>query len=90
MLVQSNLSTLDALNARHRTLSYEHERLAKQHAQVRNAHTRLQTELAGWKARYTDLEKIQREEEAKVKELREEVSRGRKALEGVRIAASVS
>jgi hypothetical protein len=30
------------------------------------------------------------QEEVKVKELREEVSRGRKAIDGVRVAASVS
>jgi len=49
-----------------------------------------QTEIEGWKARCADLEKRLGNEEAKVKELREEVVRGRKAIDGVRVAASVS
>lgn len=36
------------------------------------------------------MEKRYSAEEVKVKELREEVARGRKALEGVRVAAGVS
>ena len=50
---------------------------------------RLEAETLGWKARCTEWEKRFLAEEAKTKELREEVSRGRKALEGVRVAAIV-
>jgi len=50
----------------------------------------LEGETSGWKARCVDAEKRLQREEIKVKELREEVQRGRKALEGVRIAAGVS
>jgi hypothetical protein len=50
----------------------------------------LESEVTGWKARYSDMEKRYTMEESKVKELREEVARGRKALDGVRIAAGVS
>jgi uncharacterized coiled-coil protein SlyX len=83
------LNNLDDLAARHRTLSYEHERLSKQHAQSRNIVARCEAETQGWKARCAELEKRFSLEEAKVKELREEVARGRKALEGVRVAAVV-
>ena len=51
---------------------------------------RLETEVTSWKARCTDMEKRYTAEESKVKELREEVARGRKALDGVRVAAGVS
>lgn len=52
--------------------------------------TRLEAEVTSWKARCTEMEKRYSAEEVKVKELREEVARGRKALEGVRVAAGVS
>ena len=86
---QSNLNNFDDLASRHRTLSYEHERLSKQHAQSRSSIARSEAEVTGWKARYSEMEKRFTTEESKTKELREEVARGRKALEGVRVAAGV-
>jgi len=76
--------------SRQRTLQYEHERLRKTYNTVLNVNARLEGETSGWKARCVDAEKRLQREEIKVKELREEVQRGRKALEGVRIAAGVS
>lgn len=49
----------------------------------------MESEVLAWKTRCLELEKRCVSEEAKVKELREELARGRKALEGVRIAANV-
>lgn len=87
---QTNLDSLEDLSTRLRTLSYEHERLTKSHLQVQTANRRLQTEVEGWKAKCVEGEKKRLTEENKVKELREESARGRKALEGVRLAALVS
>lgn len=87
---QSNLVSLDNLSARHRTLTYEHERLIKTHSHAQIARARLEAEVEGWKARCAETEKRLITEEAKTKELREEVGRGRKALEGVKVAAGVS
>jgi hypothetical protein len=50
----------------------------------------METEVAGWRARCAHAEKRLLAEEAKTKELREEVNRGLKAVESVRIAAGVS
>ncbi|WVQ78472.1 hypothetical protein IAT38_000558 [Cryptococcus sp. DSM 104549] len=83
----SNLNTLDTLTGRHRTLEYEHERLQKTTKNLRNTNAKLETEVAGWKARCAEVEKRLQLEEAKTKELREEGVRGRKALETVRVAA---
>jgi hypothetical protein len=55
--------------------------------QVKNA--RLGGETEGWKARYQDMEKRLAVEEERSKGMREELARGRKALEGVRVAAGV-
>jgi predicted RNase H-like nuclease (RuvC/YqgF family) len=88
--IQTNLDQVDALSARYRTLTYEHERLQKTYAGTKTNGMKQQTEIEGWKARCADLEKRLGNEEAKVKELREEVVRGRKAIDGVRVAASVS
>lgn len=88
--LQNNLATLDDLSARHRTLTYEHERIHRTHSHVQVARVRLEAEVEGWKARCGDMEKRLMAEEGKNKELREEVGRGRKALDGVRIAAGVS
>lgn len=90
LITQANLDQVDALSSRYRTLTYEHERLLKTYMGSKANGTKLQTELAGWKAKCVDLEKRLGNEEAKVKELREEVGRGRKAIDGVRVAASVS
>ena len=81
--------TLDNLSARHRTLIYEHERLLKTYSHAQVARARLEAEVEGWKARCIDAEKRLLAEEAKTKELKEEIGRGRKALDGVRIAAGV-
>lgn len=81
---------MESVSARYRTLTYEHERLQKTHAVSKTNVTKQQTEIQGWKAKCADLEKRLSHEEAKVKELREEVGRGRKAIDGVRVAASVS
>jgi hypothetical protein len=87
---QTNLETLDDLSARHRTLNYEYERLGKALASSKVAQGRMETEVNGWKIRVAELEKRLVAEESKTKELREEVNRGRKAVEAVRIAAGVS
>ncbi|WVR05359.1 hypothetical protein IAU60_002373 [Kwoniella sp. DSM 27419] len=84
----NNLNTLDAMAGRHRTLTYEYERLQKSNAHLKSANIRLETETTAWKVRCAELEKRLSLEESKSKELREEVGRGRKALEGVRVAAS--
>ncbi|GFZ45799.1 hypothetical protein JCM24511_03529 [Saitozyma sp. JCM 24511] len=83
----TNLETLDDLSARHRTLNYEYERLGKALASSKVAQGRMETEVNGWKIRVAELEKRLVAEESKTKELREEVNRGRKAVEAVRIAA---
>jgi hypothetical protein len=49
----------------------------------------LEGETNGWKVRCVEAERAFQKEEIKVKELREELQRGRKALEGVRVAAGV-
>lgn len=90
LIKQANLENLDSMSARHRTLNYEHERLQKNYLGSKTNNVKLQAEVAGWKAKCADLEKRLGQEEVKVKELREEVSRGRKAIDGVRVAASVS
>jgi len=64
--------------------------LQKNYLGSKTNNVKLQAEVAGWKARCADVEKHLGQEEVKVKELREEVSRGRKAIDGVRVAASVS
>ncbi|WWD16154.1 hypothetical protein CI109_100579 [Kwoniella shandongensis] len=83
----SNLNTLDTLAGRHRTLQYECERLQKTNVNLKSTTVKLESDTAGWKARCTEVERRLHLEEAKTKELREEVGRGRKALEGVRVAA---
>ncbi|KAL7424248.1 hypothetical protein Q5752_001835 [Cryptotrichosporon argae] len=83
----SNLSTLDTLSARHRTLSYEHERLSKSLSASRKAESRLHAEVGMCRARVADLEKRLAREEDKARALREEVGRGRRAVETVRVAA---
>jgi septal ring factor EnvC (AmiA/AmiB activator) len=87
---QTNLETLDDLSARHRTLNYEYERLGKALASSKVAQGRMETEVNGWKVRVAEVEKRLIAEETKTKELREDVNRGRKAVEAVRIAAGVS
>jgi hypothetical protein len=57
---------------------------------VLNVNARMGGEMTAWKTRCLDLEKKLQREEGKVRELRSEVDRGRKAVEGVRIAAGVS
>ena len=81
---------MDSLLAKNRTLAYEYERLTKSHAQRNLQIARVETEMQGWKARCVDLERRLGNEENKVKELREEAGRGKKALETVRVAAGVS
>lgn len=88
--MQTHMSTLEALSARHRTLTYEHERTLKSIAACRAAQSRLEAETTGWKARCGEAEKRGGVEEHKVRELREDVARARRALDGVRVAASVS
>ncbi|KAK8869584.1 hypothetical protein IAR55_000151 [Kwoniella newhampshirensis] len=83
----SNLNTLDTLAARHRTLQYEYERLQKANTNFRSTTAKLESDVAGWKARCTEVERRLHLEEARTKELREDVGRGRKALDGVRVAA---
>ena len=78
------------MSARYRTLTYENERLQKAQTISKTANSRLHNEIEGWKAKCADLEKRLMGEEVKVKELREEAARGRKALDGVRVAALVS
>ncbi|OXG21666.1 hypothetical protein C366_01349 [Cryptococcus neoformans Tu401-1] len=84
----SNLNMLDTLNGRHRTLEYEYERLQKATNSLKTSNARLESEVAGWKSKCADIEKRLALEEMKTKELREENSRGRKALETVRVAAT--
>lgn len=87
---QSNLNMLDTLNGRHRTLEYEYERLQKTTNSLKASNARLESEVSGWKSKCADMEKRLALEEIKTKELREENSRGRKALETVRVAATVN
>ncbi|WVO20922.1 uncharacterized protein IAS62_002223 [Cryptococcus decagattii] len=84
----SNLNMLDTLNGRHRTLEYEYERLQKTTNSLKASNARLESEVSGWKSKCADIEKRLALEEIKTKELREENSRGRKALETVRVAAT--
>lgn len=81
---------LDTLNGRHRTLEYEYERLQKTTNSLKASNARLESEVSGWKSKCADIEKRLALEEIKTKELREENSRGRKALETVRVAATVN
>ena len=90
MTGQANLLHLDDMSARHRTLTYEHERLTRTHSHALLARARLEAEVSGWKAKCLDVAKRLVAEEGKTKELREELGRGRKAMDGVRIAAGVS
>lgn len=83
------MQNMEVLSARHRTLTYEHERLTKSITNLQRHTAKLEAEVSGWKARYIDMEKRLMLEEGRTKELREDVGRGRKALEGVRIAAGV-
>jgi uncharacterized coiled-coil protein SlyX len=84
------VENLDALAGRYRTLEYEQDRTAKALNMSLTAQRKSEGDAAGWKMRVTDLERRLALEEAKTKELREDVSRARKAVEAVRIAASVS
>ena len=54
------------------------------------ARGRVEAEMLSSKARCEDTEKQLKAEREMVKELREEVSRGKKAMEGVKLAAVVS
>ncbi|KAK4687754.1 hypothetical protein P7C73_g2366, partial [Tremellales sp. Uapishka_1] len=83
----SNVETVDALSARHRTLTYEFERLQKTHHVMRNANARMEIEVEGWKAKCAEVQKRVGQEEEKNKGLRDEVARGKRAMDGVRIAA---
>ncbi|ORY28317.1 Afadin and alpha-actinin-binding-domain-containing protein [Naematelia encephala] len=83
----SNITTLDALSARHRTLTYEHERTVRVISQLSVQNAKLDADAQGWKARCVDAEKRLALEEIRTKELREEVGRGRKAVDAVRVAA---
>ncbi|WVQ69849.1 uncharacterized protein L199_008070 [Kwoniella botswanensis] len=83
----SNVNNLEAMATRHRTLQYEYERIQKSNNNFKITNVKLQQETNGWKVRCAEVEKRLTLEEAKAKELREEVQRGRKALEGVRVAA---
>ena len=83
------MSTLDDLHARQRTLSYEQERSQKKHAAQQAVLHRIEAEVTGWKARCEDTEKRLKMEQDQVKELREEIIRGRKAMEGIKMAAVV-
>ncbi|ORX33782.1 Afadin and alpha-actinin-binding-domain-containing protein [Kockovaella imperatae] len=83
----SNLATLDDLNARHRTMTYEQERLQKQLSAQMSVRARIEAEMLGYKARHDELEKQLKGEREQVKDLREELARGRKALESVKLAA---
>ncbi|WWD09906.1 hypothetical protein V865_008035 [Kwoniella europaea PYCC6329] len=83
----SNVNNLEAMATRHRTLQYEYERIQKSNNNLKVTNVKLQQETNGWKVRCAEVEKRLTLEEAKTKELREEVQRDRKALEGVRVAA---
>lgn len=78
------------MSSRHRILQYEFERVQKTVTTARAAQRRAESETSGWKSRAMDLEKRLEQEEAKYREMRDEAGRGRKALEGVRIASGVS
>ena len=83
------MENLDALAGRYRTLEYEQERTAKALSISRMAQRKAEGDAAGWKMRMTDLERRLALEEVKTRELREDVSRARKAVESVRVAAAV-
>ncbi|WWC69229.1 uncharacterized protein I206_103166 [Kwoniella pini CBS 10737] len=84
----TNVNNLDSMMTRQRTLQYEYERLQKSQNNLKATNLRLQQETNGWKVRCDDIEKRLLLEQNKTKELKEEVARGRKALEGVRVAAT--
>ena len=89
LTMQSNVESLDALSARHRTLEYEQDRTAKALNLSRTAQRKAEGDSAGWRTRVTDLERRLAIEEAKTRELREDVNRARKAADSVRVAAAV-
>ncbi|WRT67356.1 uncharacterized protein IL334_004327 [Kwoniella shivajii] len=84
----TNINTLDSMATRHRTLQYEYERLSKTNSSFKNTNIKLQQETNAWKVRCLEIEKRLNNEEIKTKELREEIGRGRKAIESVRVAAT--
>ncbi|WWC60878.1 uncharacterized protein I303_103454 [Kwoniella dejecticola CBS 10117] len=84
----ANVNNLDAMVTRHKTLQYEHERLLKAHNNLKTTNLRLTQETNGWRMRCEETVKTLTVEQNKTKELREEIGRGRKALEGVRTAAT--
>ena len=86
---QTDLSNLDNLAARHRTLTYEHERVQKQQATFMNAVHRLEAEVSAWKGKCEEAQKKLKDEKEVVRDLREEISRSRKAMDGLRAAAAV-
>lgn len=89
-MIKSNMENLDSLSSRHRTLQYEYERTQKALIASRAAQRRTELEAGGWRSKVVGLEKKLKMEEAQGREMRDEASRGRKALEAVRIAAGVS
>ncbi|WVF71962.1 hypothetical protein IAT40_006772 [Kwoniella sp. CBS 6097] len=83
----NKVNTLETMASRNRTIAYENERLTKASNSLRSQVVRAESEMAAWKVRSAELEKRLALEEGKTKELREELSRSRKATEGVRVAA---
>jgi len=84
------VSALEDANARLRTLQYEHDRLQKYIDKNERDMARLEADVQAAKASAARAEQRQAEEEAKVKLLREDVARGRKALDNMKVAATVS
>ncbi|KAL1411024.1 hypothetical protein Q8F55_001969 [Vanrija albida] len=83
----ANLSFVEDLNARYRTLEYEFGRERKARDKAERLNAKLETELEGCKARAGEIERRLVAEERKTESLRHDVSQGRKALDSVRVAA---
>ncbi|TXT13634.1 hypothetical protein VHUM_01001 [Vanrija humicola] len=83
----ANLSLVEDLNARYRTLEFEFGRERKAREKAERLNVKLETDLEGYKARRGEVERRLALEERKTEALRQDVAQGRKALETVRVAA---
>jgi chromosome segregation ATPase len=84
------MSSLEDANARVKTLYYEQDRLLKQLDKHDREMGRMEQEVQAARNATTHAERRQGEEEVKVKTLREDAARGRKALDNLKTAATVS
>ncbi|CAK9784519.1 hypothetical protein CC85DRAFT_326057 [Cutaneotrichosporon oleaginosum] len=83
----TNLSAIEELNGRLRTIEYERDRLYKSSERFETRCARLEAELSASKARETSSAHALATEQEVTKSLRNDVERGRKAIESLRVAA---